>query len=93
MSDASKVVPFPPNPNSPNSTINTVEREIREAGDDATAVQVDTRDFESVQRLVEQTIEVRWWSPIEHTTVVRYSLHIPISSNPADIWSDRRLDL
>lgn len=74
MSDASKVVPFPPNPNSPNSTINTVEREIREAGDDATAVQVDTRDFESVQRLVEQ-------------------IHIPISSNPADIWSDRRLDL
>ncbi|KAH8843386.1 hypothetical protein MCOR27_008654 [Pyricularia oryzae] len=87
MSDASKVVPFPPNPNSPNSTINTVEREIREAGDDATAVQVDTRDFESVQRLVEQTIEIYgridvliynsgaiWWASVAETPMKRFQL-------------------
>ncbi len=57
-SDASKVVPFPPNPNSPQSTINTVEREIREAGGDATAVPVDTRDFTSVRKLVDLTVKV-----------------------------------
>jgi hypothetical protein len=58
-SDASKARPFPPNPNSSQSTISTVEREIREAGGEATAVAVDARDFSSVQRMVEKTIEVR----------------------------------
>jgi len=57
-SDASAVKPFPPDPNSQQSTISTVEREIREAGGQATAIAVDTRDFESVQRLVEETIKV-----------------------------------
>jgi len=58
ISDASAVKPFPPNPNSQQSTISTVEREIREVGGQATAITVDTRDFESVQRLVEETIKV-----------------------------------
>lgn len=58
-SDASKVTPFPPDPNSQQSTISTVEREIREAGGKATAIAVDTRDFESVQKLVDGTVKVR----------------------------------
>jgi hypothetical protein len=58
-SDASKVTPFPPDPNSLQSTISTVEREIREAGGKATAIAVDTRDFESVQKLVDSTVKVR----------------------------------
>ncbi|TLS23392.1 uncharacterized protein PpBr36_05971 [Pyricularia pennisetigena] len=87
MSDASKVLPFPPHQNSPDSTINTVEREIRAAGGDATAVQVDTRDFGSVQRLVEKTIEMYgridvliynsgaiWWASVADTPMKRFQL-------------------
>jgi hypothetical protein len=58
-SDAYKVKPFPPDPNSQQSTISTVEREIREDGGEATATAVDTRKFESVQALVDKTVEVR----------------------------------
>jgi hypothetical protein len=58
-SDSSLVQPFPPDPNSPQSTISTVEREIREAGNEATAVMVDTRSYDSVQKMVEKTIQVR----------------------------------
>jgi NAD(P)-dependent dehydrogenase (short-subunit alcohol dehydrogenase family) len=57
-SDVSQVSPFPPDPNSPQSTISTVEREILEAGYEATSIPVDTRDFASVERLVDRTIEV-----------------------------------
>jgi len=58
-SDAyAKDITFPPDPNSPQSTISTVEREIREAGGQATAITVDTRDFESVKRMVEEAIKV-----------------------------------
>jgi hypothetical protein len=58
-SDPSKLKSFPPDPNSQESTISTVEREIREAGGDATAIPVDTRKFESVQELIEKTIKVK----------------------------------
>jgi NAD(P)-dependent dehydrogenase (short-subunit alcohol dehydrogenase family) len=58
-SDANATKPFPPDPNSPQSTISTVEREIKEAGGNATAIAVDTRDFESVQKLVDDTVKVR----------------------------------
>jgi hypothetical protein len=58
-SDASTTTPFPPDPNSPQSTISTVEREIKEAGGQATAIAVDTRDFDSVQKLVDDTVKVR----------------------------------
>lgn len=58
-SDAYSTVPFPPDPNSSQSTISTVEREIKEAGGEAKAIAVDTRDFESVQRMVEEAIKVR----------------------------------
>ena len=55
---------FPPNPNSPASTVNTVEREIREAGGEATALPVDTTDYESVKRMVAETIKVRTHLPL-----------------------------
>ncbi|RDW78434.1 putative hydroxysteroid dehydrogenase-like protein 2 [Coleophoma crateriformis] len=86
-SDASSVKPFPPDPNSQKSTISTVEREIREAGGVATAIAVDTRDYESVQKLVERTIEMYgrldvviynsgaiWWASVEHTPMKRFQL-------------------
>lgn len=57
-SDAWGTSPFPPDPNSPQSTISTVEREIREAGGEATAIAIDVRDFESVKRCVDRTVEV-----------------------------------
>ena len=86
-SDASSVLPFPPDPNSPQSTISTVEREIREAGGDASAVPVDTRDSVSVQRMVDQTVDkygridvciynsgAIWWSSVENTPMKRFRL-------------------
>lgn len=86
-SDASKVHPFPPDPNSPQSTISTVEREIREAGGEAAAIPVDTRDFESVQKMVNRAIELYgkldvliynsgaiWWASVENTPMKRFQL-------------------
>lgn len=86
-SDAAKVDPFPPNPNSSQSTISTVEREIREAGGEATAIPVDVREYESVQRLVAGTIEkygrldvlvynsgAIWWASVEDTPMKRFQL-------------------
>lgn len=86
-SDASKVTPFPPDPNSSESTISTVEREIREAGNDATAVVVDTRDHTSVQHMVDRTIAIYgrldvliynsgaiWWASVENTPMKRFQL-------------------
>ncbi|KAI1326389.1 hypothetical protein F5Y16DRAFT_375148 [Xylariaceae sp. FL0255] len=86
-SDARNVVPFPPDPNSPLSTISTVEREIREAGGSATAIPVDVRDFESLQKCVERTVEIYgridvlvynsgaiWWASVEDTPMKRFQL-------------------
>lgn len=86
-SDASKANPFPPDPNSQQSTISTVEREIREAGYEATAVPVDTRDYDSTQALVKRTIEkygrldvliynsgAIWWASVENTPMKRFQL-------------------
>lgn len=86
-SDAHAVRPFPPDPKSSQSTISTVEREIREAGGDATAIAVDVRDIESVERLVAGTIEAYgrldvlvynsgaiWWASIEKTPTKRFQL-------------------
>ena len=56
-SDASRCSPFPPDPNSPRSTINTVAREITEAGGDALAVKVDTRNYDELQNMVKQTVQ------------------------------------
>jgi len=86
-SDAYATKPFPPNPNSPQSTISTVEREIKEAGGEATAIAVDTRDFNTVQKLVDQTVKVYghldvviynsgaiWWASVENTPMKRFQL-------------------
>lgn len=86
-SDAAKANPFPPDPNSPQSTISTVEREIRESGGEATAVPVDTRDFDSIQKMIEKTIEAYsrldvliynsgaiWWASVEKTPMKRFQL-------------------
>lgn len=86
-SDASKVKPFPPDPDSPQSTISTVEREIREAGGDATANAVDTREYESVQKLIDGAVKIYgkidvliynsgaiWWSAVETTPMKRFQL-------------------
>ncbi|OTA94548.1 hypothetical protein M434DRAFT_394608 [Hypoxylon sp. CO27-5] len=86
-SDAKSVVPFPPDPNSPQSTISTVEREIIEAGGRAKAIPVDVRDFASVQKLVDRTIETYghldvlvynsgaiWWASVEDTPMKRFQL-------------------
>lgn len=87
ISDAQSTSPFPPDPNSPQSTISTVEREIREAGGEATAVSVDVRDFESVKRCVDKTVEIYgrldvlvynsgaiWWASVEDTPMKRFQL-------------------
>lgn len=86
-SDASQVTPFPPDPNSQQSTISTVEREIREAGGEATAIPVDTRDFESIQKLIAATVQkygridvlvynsgAIWWASVEKTPMKRFQL-------------------
>ncbi|KAI1451566.1 short chain dehydrogenase family protein [Annulohypoxylon moriforme] len=86
-SDAKSAVPFPPDPNSPQSTISTVEREIIEAGGKATAIPVDVRDFASVQKLVDRTIETYnrldvliynsgaiWWASVDDTPMKRFQL-------------------
>jgi NAD(P)-dependent dehydrogenase (short-subunit alcohol dehydrogenase family) len=86
-SDASLTHPFPPDPNSQASTISTVEREVREAGGTATAIPVDTRDFNSIQDLVAQTISTYgrldvliynsgaiWWASVENTPMKRFQL-------------------
>jgi NAD(P)-dependent dehydrogenase (short-subunit alcohol dehydrogenase family) len=86
-SDAYAIHPFPPDPKTPQSTISTVEREIREAGGEATAIVVDVRDVESVDRMVAKTVEIYgrldvlvynsgaiWWASIEKTPTKRFQL-------------------
>jgi NAD(P)-dependent dehydrogenase (short-subunit alcohol dehydrogenase family) len=86
-SDASQTKPFPPDPNSSASTISTVAREILEAGGAATAIPVDTRDFASIQQLIDQTISIHgrldvliynsgaiWWASVENTPMKRFQL-------------------
>lgn len=86
-SDASKCDPFPPDPNSPASTISTVAREIKEAGREAAAIPVDTRDSDSVQSMVNETVKTYgrldvviynsgaiWWSSVEKTPMKRFQL-------------------
>jgi NAD(P)-dependent dehydrogenase (short-subunit alcohol dehydrogenase family) len=86
-SDASQTHPFPPDPNSQASTISTVAREISEAGGTAIAIPVDTRDFDSIQDLIAQTISTHgrldvliynsgaiWWASVENTPMKRFQL-------------------
>ncbi|KAI0128871.1 short chain dehydrogenase [Xylariales sp. AK1849] len=86
-SDAANVTPFPPDPNSPQSTISTVTREIVEAGGDAVAFAVDTRDYSSIESLIKSTIDTYgrldvmvynsgaiWWASVEDTPMKRFQL-------------------
>ena len=86
-SSASTTNPFPPDPNSPSSTISTVEREIREAGGDALALPVDTRDHESIKLLFSRAVAhygrldvvvynpgAIWWASVENTDFKRFRL-------------------
>ncbi|KAM5360099.1 hypothetical protein ACJA88_014944 [Fusarium oxysporum] len=87
VSDATKTSPFPPDPNSKQSTITTVAHEIREAGGEATAIQVDTRSPESIKNMIESTVKMYgsldvliynsgaiWWSSVEKTPLKRFQL-------------------
>lgn len=87
ISDASSVTSFPPDPNSSQSTINTVAREIQELGGEAIAVQVDVRDVESINSMVDETVKTYgridvlvynsgaiWWSSVDKTPMKRFQL-------------------
>ncbi|RKL19032.1 hypothetical protein BFJ70_g14116 [Fusarium oxysporum] len=87
VSDATKTSPFPPDPNSKQSTITTVAHEIREAGGEATAIQVDTTSPESIKNMIESTVKMYrsldvliynsgaiWWSSVEKTPLKRFQL-------------------
>lgn len=97
-SDAYKTAPFPPDPNSSQSTINTVAREIKEFGGEATAIPVDTRDVEQINKLVEETVRTYgkldvlvynsgaiWWSSVENTPIKRFQLMQRI--NPEGLYA------
>lgn len=58
VTDPSKPITAIPDPKSNESTITTVSYEIRQAGGEAHPVQVDVRSEESVNSLVQQTIDV-----------------------------------
>jgi NAD(P)-dependent dehydrogenase (short-subunit alcohol dehydrogenase family) len=64
-----------------------VTREIREAGGEATAIQVDTRSPESIKHLVDETVKLYgsldvliynpgaiWWASVEKTPLKRFQL-------------------
>lgn len=97
-SNAYETIPFPPGPNSSQSTINTVEREIREAGGNATAIPVDVRDTTQIENLVKETVRVYgsldvlvynsgaiWWSSVENTPTKRFQLMQRI--NPEGLYA------
>ncbi|TQS33868.1 hypothetical protein Golomagni_05773 [Golovinomyces magnicellulatus] len=87
VSDPSKPLPKNPNPKSQESTITTVTQEIRNAGGEATPIQVDVRSEQSVQALIDQTIATYgrldvlvynsgaiFWASIENTPLKRFQL-------------------
>lgn len=64
-----------------------MEREIREAGGEATAIAVDTRDPASITHLLDQTVKLYgrldvlvynsgaiWWASVENTPMKRFQL-------------------
>lgn len=98
VSDASKTTPFPPDPNSNASTISTVTREIKEAGGDAIAIQVDTRSPDSIEAMVQATVDhygqldvliynagAVWWASVEKTPLKRFMLMQQV--NPEGLYA------
>jgi NAD(P)-dependent dehydrogenase (short-subunit alcohol dehydrogenase family) len=64
-----------------------VTREIVEAGDEAAAIPVDTRDYDSIEALVSKTVELHgrldvlvynsgaiWWASVQDTPMKRFQL-------------------
>jgi NAD(P)-dependent dehydrogenase (short-subunit alcohol dehydrogenase family) len=97
-SDASTLTPFPPDPNSSLSTINTVEREIHEAGGQASTVIVDVRDAAQIQHAVDETVRqfgkldvlvynsgAIWWSSVQNTPLKRFRLMQQV--NPEGLYA------
>ncbi|KAI6783857.1 Hydroxysteroid dehydrogenase-like protein-like protein [Emericellopsis cladophorae] len=87
-----------PDPNSPASTITTVTNEIRKAGGDATAIQVDVRFEESIKSLISQTISTHGrldvlvynsgaihWAPVKNTPLAKFKLMQSI--NPTGLFT------
>lgn len=87
VSVAKAMSSFPPDPNSKESTITTVIHEIRGAGGEAMAIQVDTRSSESIKYMVDSTVRTYglldvliynlgaiWWSSVEKTSLKRFQL-------------------
>lgn len=87
VTDASESAPFPPDPNSQQSTVTTVTREIQEAGGEATAIQVDTRNPKSIENMIDSTVRLYgsldvliynpgaiWWASVEKTPLKRFQL-------------------
>ncbi|KAG9257302.1 uncharacterized protein F5Z01DRAFT_671739 [Emericellopsis atlantica] len=87
-----------PDPNSPASTITTVTNEIRKAGGEATAIQVDVRFEESIKSLISQTISTYGrldvliynsgaihWAPVKNTPLAKFKLMQSI--NPTGLYT------
>lgn len=83
--------PFPPDPNSQQSTVSTVAREILEAGGDALAVVADVRDFDSVQKMVDETVKVSHFEtsfsrPYTDNLIQKYGRLDVLVYNSGAIW-------
>ncbi|KAK3185480.1 hypothetical protein K4F52_005790 [Lecanicillium sp. MT-2017a] len=87
ISDPSKPITTIPHYNSQDSTISTVTHEIRQAGGEATPIQVDVRSEASIQNLVDQTISkygrldvliynsgAIFWASVQDTPFKRFQL-------------------
>lgn len=84
---------WPPSPTSQKSTINTVAREIGESGGSALALPVNTRDHDSIDKLIKDVVAklgridvliynsgAIWWSAVETTPLKRYKLMQEVNS-------------
>lgn len=84
---------WPPSPVSQKSTINTVAREITESGGQALALPVNTRDHDSIDKLIKDVVAkvgridvliynsgAIWWSAVETTPLKRFKLMQEVNS-------------
>ncbi|KAJ4144698.1 hypothetical protein LMH87_003571 [Akanthomyces muscarius] len=98
VSDPSKPITAIPDPKSNESTITTVSYEIRQAGGDAHPVQVDVRSEDSVNSLIQQTIDkygrldvliynsgAIYWASVKDTPLKRFKLMQSV--NPEGLYA------
>ncbi|KAJ6780510.1 hypothetical protein PWT90_07334 [Aphanocladium album] len=98
VSDPSKPITSIPNPKSNDSTITTVSYEIRQAGGEAHPIQVDVRSEESVNSLIQQTIDkygrldvliynsgAIYWASVQDTPLKRFKLMQSV--NPEGLYA------